>query len=150
MNTHEMLEAARARETGKAFVTEYRRRAGIEGTSSQGVRAMHLRRARYVGLAKTRLRHVLTAAAMNLSRLGSWLAATLRARTPIRLRSAYGNTSPHLTTSPAVSEPGQSHSQKAISPKRLRACEMLLLPTTLNASALHDLACFGSTWAIDA
>jgi transposase len=78
---HEALETARARETGKAFATEYRRRAGIEGTLSLGVRAMHLRRARYVGLAKTHLQHVLTAAAMNLSRLGSWLAGTPRART---------------------------------------------------------------------
>jgi len=78
---HEALETARARETGKAFAAEYRRRAGIEGTLSQGVRAMHLRRARYVGLAKTHLQHVLTAAAMNLSRLGSWLAGTPRART---------------------------------------------------------------------
>jgi len=78
---HEALETARARETGKAFAAEYRRRAGIEGTLSQGVRSMHLRRARHVGLAKTHLQHVLTAAAMNLSRLGSWLAGTPRART---------------------------------------------------------------------
>ncbi len=41
----------------------------------------HLRRARYIGLAKAHLQHVLTAAAMNLSRLGSWLAGTPRART---------------------------------------------------------------------
>ena len=60
---HEALEAARARETGKAYATEYRRRAGIEGTLSQGVRAMHLRRGT---VAKTHLQHVLTAAAMNL------------------------------------------------------------------------------------
>src|SRR5215207_8500363 len=59
---HAALEAARAREAEEAFAVEYRRRAGIEGTLSQGARAMHLRRARYVGLAKTHLQHVLTAA----------------------------------------------------------------------------------------
>ncbi len=78
---HETLETARARETGRAFAAEYRHRAGIEGTLSLGVRAMHLHRARYLGLAKTHLQHVLTAAAMNLRRLGSWLASTPRART---------------------------------------------------------------------
>ena len=78
---HVALETARARETGKKFAGEHRRRAGIEGTLSQGVRAMHLRRSRYVGLAKTHLQHVLTAAAMNLSRLGCWLAGTPRERT---------------------------------------------------------------------
>ena len=61
---HEARETARARETGKSFAAEHRRRAGIEGASSQGVRAMHLRRARSVGFAKTHLQHVLTAAAI--------------------------------------------------------------------------------------
>jgi hypothetical protein len=48
---------------------------------SQGVRAMGLRRARYLGLTKTHLQHVLTAAAINLVRLGSWLAGIPLART---------------------------------------------------------------------
>lgn len=52
---HEALEAARGRETGKTFAAAYRHRAGIEGTLSQGVRAMHLRRPRYVGFAKMHL-----------------------------------------------------------------------------------------------
>lgn len=78
---HEALEAARAREAEETFAIEYGRRAGIEGTLSAGVRAMHLRRARYIGLAKTHLQHVLTAAAMNLVRLGAWLAGTPLART---------------------------------------------------------------------
>ena len=69
------------RETGKAFAMEYRRRAGIEGTLSAGMRSMHLRRSRYVGLAKTHLQHVLTAAATNLVRLGAWLAGKPLART---------------------------------------------------------------------
>ena len=42
---------------------------------------MHLRRARYVGLAKTHLQHVLTAAAINLARLAAWLAGETRAQT---------------------------------------------------------------------
>jgi transposase len=48
---------------------------GIEGTLSQGVCAFGLRRARYRGLAKTGLlQTVATAAALNLDRLGAWLA----------------------------------------------------------------------------
>jgi len=78
---HEALEAARAREAEEGFAIAYRRRAGIEGTISAGVRALHLRRARYIGLAKTHLQHVLTAAAMNLVRLGAWLGGTPLART---------------------------------------------------------------------
>ena len=69
---HEALQAARARlatEEGKRL---YQRRAGVEGTLSQGVRALGLRRSRYIGLAKTHLQHVITGAAMNLSRLGAW------------------------------------------------------------------------------
>jgi transposase len=32
-----------------------------------------LRRTRYIGLAKTHLQHVITAAAINLKRIGDWL-----------------------------------------------------------------------------
>ncbi|MDG2570898.1 transposase, partial [Vibrio parahaemolyticus] len=78
---HETLEAARQREEQLAFSKEYRQRAGIEGTISAGVRVLHLRRSRYIGLAKTHLQHVLTAASMNLIRLGAALAGTLLART---------------------------------------------------------------------
>lgn len=59
----------------------YALRAGVEGTISQGVRAFGLRRSRYVGLHKTRLQHVLTAAAMNLVRADAWLAGTPFAKT---------------------------------------------------------------------
>lgn len=78
---HAALEAARARETGTGFADEYRRRAGIEGTLSLGTRTMHLRKSRYIGLAKTHLQHVLTAAALNLGRISNWLAGTPRERT---------------------------------------------------------------------
>jgi Transposase DDE domain len=78
---HAALEAARTREADEAFAAEYRRRAGIEGTLSQAVRAMHLRRARYIGSANTDRQHVLTAASINLVRLSAWLAGEPLART---------------------------------------------------------------------
>jgi transposase len=40
------LQAARARESSEEFKREYARRAGVEGTISQGVRSCGLRRAR--------------------------------------------------------------------------------------------------------
>jgi transposase len=45
------------------------------------VRAFGLRCSRYLGLAKTRLQHVATAAAVNLERLAAWLQAIPRATT---------------------------------------------------------------------
>jgi len=54
----------RKREKTEEYKAEYARRAGIEGTISQGVRAYSLRRAKYVGLAKTHLQHVLFARAI--------------------------------------------------------------------------------------
>jgi transposase len=56
-----------------AFAKEYARRAGIEGTISQEVRAFGLRHATYIGPAKTRLQHVLTGAAINFVRVAAWL-----------------------------------------------------------------------------
>lgn len=78
---HEAIQAARQRQTTDAFAREYARRAAIEGTVSQGVRAFGLRRARYQGLAKTHLQHVATAAAMNIGRLINWLNEVPRATT---------------------------------------------------------------------
>lgn len=67
------LFAARKREETDAFKDSYRHRAGIEGTHSQGVRTMGLRRSRYIGLPKTHLGHVAVAAAVNIVQLMSWL-----------------------------------------------------------------------------
>jgi len=53
---HLAMQQARQRQTTEGFKEEYARRAGIEGTLSQGVRAFDLRRARYIGLAR-RLMH---------------------------------------------------------------------------------------------
>jgi transposase len=78
---HEALKAARARLTTKEGRRRYARRAGVEGTLSQGVRACGLRRSRYRGLAKTHLQHVATAAAINLARLGDWFRAVPHAAT---------------------------------------------------------------------
>ena len=70
---HELLGVARSRQQTDDFAALYAQRAGIEGTISQGVRAVGLRQARYRGLRKTRLQEVATAAAMDLSRLHHWL-----------------------------------------------------------------------------
>jgi transposase len=78
---HEALQAARGEQETAAWKAEYARRAGIEGTLSEGIRGFGLRRCRYVGLAKAHLQHVITAAAMNLSRLAAWLAEAPHAKT---------------------------------------------------------------------
>jgi transposase len=78
---HEALKAARERLATKEGQRRHARRAGIEGTLSQGVRAFGLRRSRYRGLAKTHLQHVAIAAAINLARLGAWFRAVPRATT---------------------------------------------------------------------
>lgn len=75
------LQAARQRETSAAYGQQYAKRAGIEGTISQGVRRCRLRRTRYIGLAKTHLQHIVTAAALNFVRLSNWLAGTPLAKT---------------------------------------------------------------------
>ena len=75
------LRAARARQATPAFALAYAARAGIEGTLSLGLHACGLRRSRYIGLAKTHVQHLATAAALNLTRLAAWFADTPRART---------------------------------------------------------------------
>ncbi len=77
----EALQARRTEETTPTYAAEHRRRAGIEGTISQGVRRCGLRRSRSVGLAKTHLDHVFTAAAINDVRVADWLAGVPRAGT---------------------------------------------------------------------
>jgi transposase len=72
---YEALQAARHYQTTPEFKARYDARAGIEGTLAQGLRVSDLRQARYLGLAKTHLQHVLTAAALNVHRLGAWWAA---------------------------------------------------------------------------
>jgi transposase len=78
---HDALQKARQQQTSSEFEQRYKARAGIEGTLSQGTRAFGMRRTRYVGLAKTHLQHLLTAAAVNLARYVAWVRETPRAKT---------------------------------------------------------------------
>ena len=67
------LQAARERQQTDAFKEAYAIRAGVESTISQAVRISDLRQARYFGLPKTKLQHVITATAINVRRIVSWL-----------------------------------------------------------------------------
>ena len=78
---YEALKERREFAQTPAYAAAYAKRAGIEGTISQGVRRCGLRRSRYLGLAKTHLGHVLTAAAVDFVRVADWLADVRRART---------------------------------------------------------------------
>src|SRR5216683_675376 len=78
---YEALQAAQAWYARDEGQRQYARRAGVEGTLSQGVRAFGLRRTRYWGLAKTHLQHVATAAAINIDRIVAWLDERPRAQT---------------------------------------------------------------------
>jgi transposase len=77
----EALQAARKRQSTAAFRLNYAGRAGIEGTHGQAIRRCDLRQCRYIGLAKTRLQHIITAVAINLARIGAWWTDTPRAKT---------------------------------------------------------------------
>jgi transposase len=70
---HEAIQQARQIQTTDEFKQRYAKRAGIEGTLSQGVRTFELRRTRYIGLAKTRLQHIVIAVAINLARIFNML-----------------------------------------------------------------------------
>jgi transposase len=78
---HEALQARRQEQETAAFRQVYQTRAGIEGTLSQAVRGMGIRRARYDGLHKTQVQHVLTAVAMNLMRIDAVFTQTPRGKT---------------------------------------------------------------------
>ncbi|MBC9180210.1 IS1182 family transposase [Pseudoroseomonas ludipueritiae] len=80
---YEALNAARARMHDPAWQQRYHIRAGIEGTLSQGVRALGMRRSRYIGLAKTDLQEACTGAAMNALRAVQWLAGVPRSSTRV-------------------------------------------------------------------
>ena len=80
---HEVLQNARQQQQTEAWQKQYALRAGIEGTISQAVRGFGLRTCRYIGLAKTHLQHILTAAAINLARLDNWFTGKKRAQTRV-------------------------------------------------------------------
>jgi transposase len=80
---HEALQQARQKQTTEEWQQQYAKRAGVEGTISQSVRGFGLRECRYIGLAKTHLQHVLTAAAINLARLDDWFTGKKRTDTRV-------------------------------------------------------------------
>src|SRR3954453_8589841 len=78
---YEALQARRQQQKTEEFQKQYAARAGIEGTHAQAIQRCGLRRCRYIGLAKARLQHVLTAVAINLVRVAEWCAGTPVAKT---------------------------------------------------------------------
>jgi len=78
---HEALKAARAQIASEEGRRRYARRAGVEGTISQAVRAFDARRSRYCGLAKTHLQQLAVAAAINLDRIVTWINGRPKAPT---------------------------------------------------------------------
>jgi transposase len=78
---YEALAAAQTWSASEEGQQLYTRRAGVEGTLSQGVRAFGLRRTRYWGVAKTHLQHIAIAAAINIDRIVAWLDERPRAMT---------------------------------------------------------------------
>jgi len=80
---HEALTKTRQQIGSEEGRREYGKRAGIEGTLSQGVRRGSLRRCRYIGLAKTHLQEVATAAGINILRTMNFLNQKPTAQTRI-------------------------------------------------------------------
>jgi transposase len=78
---YDALQTRRNFQESPEHKREYARRAGIEGTISQGTRRCGLRRSRYAGLARTHLGHGLTAEALTFVWVADWLAGTERSRT---------------------------------------------------------------------
>jgi hypothetical protein len=70
---YETQQQLRAEQATSAWRDRYAHRAGVEGTIAQAARRSDLHQARYRGLAKTHLQHVLTALALNLVRIDAWL-----------------------------------------------------------------------------
>lgn len=88
---HEALQTARSQQETEVWRARYGKRAGVEGTLSQAVRAFGLRRCRYIGLAKTQLQQVFTVIAVNVARVNAWLTERPWAKTR---RSAFASLAP--------------------------------------------------------
>jgi Transposase DDE domain len=69
---HEALADARARQTTAEWKARYAARAGVAGTMRQTTHVTGIRHARYRGLPKTALEHVIAATAVNLIRLEAY------------------------------------------------------------------------------
>jgi transposase len=96
---HCALRARRQEEQTPEFRQTYQTRAGIEGTLSQAVRGMGIRRSRYDGLHKTQLQHVITANAINLVRIDAVLTQTPRGKTR---RSCFAKLALHPALQPPL------------------------------------------------
>ncbi|WP_214323082.1 transposase [Nonomuraea sediminis] len=68
----ETLDAARVEQTTPAWRDRYAIRCGIEATIHQAVTVTGMRRARYRGIKKVHLEHIVSAVAVNLIRLDAW------------------------------------------------------------------------------
>jgi Transposase DDE domain len=111
----------RVRQTTNEFRQAYAARAGIESTHAQAVRRSGLRRTRYRGLSKTHLRHVITAAAINLSRIASWADGTPLAKTRCSHFAALYFTQLEFATSVNVGfRPNRRTSPRSCPPKATR------------------------------
>ncbi|NMG56037.1 IS1182 family transposase [Aromatoleum aromaticum] len=80
---YEALNAARERMHDLEWQKQYRVRAGVEGTLSQGVRAFGMRRSRYIGQAKTALQQIFAAVSINARRVVGWIDEQPHAATRI-------------------------------------------------------------------
>jgi transposase len=69
----EAQQRIRAEQATADWRQRYALRCGVESLISQAFRLSDLHQARYRGLAKTHLQHVLTALALNLVRVDAWL-----------------------------------------------------------------------------
>lgn len=78
---YDALQARRKLEATQDFKTLSARGAGVEGTISQGILTMGLRRSRHIGQERTHLHHVATAAAINVVGLMRWLSGVPHAKT---------------------------------------------------------------------
>jgi hypothetical protein len=68
----------RAEQATADWRQRYGLRCGVESLIAQASRLCDLHQARYRGLAKTHLQHVLTALALNLVRVDAWLTRSRR------------------------------------------------------------------------
>ncbi len=78
---HLALQFIRQQQQTDEWKQRYNARAGVEGTLSQGIRAFGLRQARYIGLPKVQLQHIITATAINVVRMIAWLHGIPHAKT---------------------------------------------------------------------
>ena len=70
---HQAQQRIRAEQATAEWRQRYGLRCGVESLIAQASRLSDLHQARYRGLAKTHLQHVLTALAINLVRVDAWL-----------------------------------------------------------------------------